>query len=52
MSEGLNHKIELKIGLCNTETELLKKYKELFDIVIENDGPLTRVNDLLRVLSS
>jgi 5'-nucleotidase len=50
MSHGLDHELELTIGFLNGRTDKLEAFKEAFDIVIEEDGDMTEVNELLRNL--
>jgi 5'-nucleotidase len=48
MVDGLEHECVLKIGFLNDNVEKnLDAYKQAFDVVILNDGPLDFVNDLL-----
>jgi cytosolic 5'-nucleotidase 3 len=47
--EGLDHQVELKIGFLNRNVEEnLDIFKEKFDVVIINDGPMTFVNEMIK----
>jgi len=49
MAEGLDHKIIIKICFLNQETkDNLKEYKEHFDVIILEDGPMDFVNSLIK----
>ncbi len=48
MADGLQHNTIFKIGFLNhKKEELLKTYKQEFDLIITDDGPLTEVIKLL-----
>ena len=47
--EGLDHEVELKIGFLNRNIEEnLDVFKQNFDVVITNDGPMTFVNQIIK----
>lgn len=49
MADGLNHNIVIKIGfLNNKKEERLDRYKEVYDVVILDDGSMDYVNYLLK----
>jgi 5'-nucleotidase len=49
MSKGIHHENIIKIGFYNhKENTLLEKFKESFDIIIMNDGPMDFINDLIK----
>lgn len=48
MAEGLEHNSIIKIGFLNENVEnLLDKFKEQFDVIILDDGPMDFVNRLV-----
>lgn len=50
--EGLEHELELRIGFLNRNVEEnLEIFKEKFDVIIINDGPMTFVNDILKQIT-
>ncbi len=49
MADGTDHEVIIKIGFLNEKVEeSLNKYKENFDVIILNDGPMDYVNNLLQ----
>ncbi len=53
MAEGMDHDNIIKIGFLNEEIDnLLDFYKESFDVVIVDDGPMDFINELLREIIS
>jgi cytosolic 5'-nucleotidase 3 len=49
MSEGIDHDAIIRIGFLNeNEEELLEQFKDNFDVVILNDGPMDFVNELVK----
>ena len=49
MAEGLKHDSIIKISFYNhKEDKLLDKFKESFDVIILNDGPMNFVNNLIK----
>lgn len=48
MVHGLEHDVVLSIGFLNeNEDELRDRYREVFDIVIEGDGSMEELNELI-----
>jgi len=49
MAKGVDHNVVLKIGFFNKgDDRLLEKYKEYYDVLILNDGPMDYINNLLK----
>uniref|UniRef100_A0A7S0WMC1 5'-nucleotidase n=1 Tax=Pyramimonas obovata TaxID=1411642 RepID=A0A7S0WMC1_9CHLO len=49
MAEGIPHEVVLKVGFLNDKVEeLLPLYKEVYDIIVTNDGSMDVVVELLR----
>ncbi len=49
MAKGLEHEQVIKIGFLNEDVEKsLKKYKEVYDVVLLGDGDVSYVNSLIR----
>ncbi|HLD02166.1 MAG TPA: hypothetical protein VJC07_00510 [Candidatus Nanoarchaeia archaeon] len=48
MAEGIKHDTMIKVGFLNDKVDSnIKIFKENFDVVITNDGPMNYVNELL-----
>ena len=46
MANGMDHETVLKVGFLNENVEeLLPKYKEVYDVVITNDGDFELINE-------
>lgn len=55
MMEGFDYGAIIKIGFLNENTDnfqVLQSYKEIFDAVILNDGPMDFVNELMKSLAA
>lgn len=53
MTAGFEHSAIIKIGFLNEHAEdsrILQSFKEIFDVVILNDGPMDCVNELIKSL--
>jgi cytosolic 5'-nucleotidase 3 len=49
MSEGIDHNSIIRVGFLNeNEEKLLEQFKDNFDVIILNDGPMDFVNDLVK----
>ncbi len=53
MAEGVEHQVVLKIGfLCFNEAASLEAYKQSFDVVVLDDGPMDPVLDILKEIAN
>jgi len=51
MADGIPHEVVLKVGFLNDKVEaLLPKYKQIYDVIILNDGSMSFVESLLESL--
>ena len=53
MAEGIPHEVVLKVGFLNDKVEqLLPKYKEIYDVIVTNDGSMDVVVELLKEINT